>query len=257
MISIPALAGGFTWLGSLLPESFHLAHGQEVRLAHSVLVMVFLLVFAFLARTALMRTSSDREGLVPDANLKPKNLFELYVESMLNMVRGILGRKDGDFYFPLIAALFLYIFVSNVIGVLPGFAPPTDHLNTNLPMALTIFLVYNVAGVIRQGPKAYIQHLMGPIIWLAPLMFCIEVISHFVRPLSLGIRLYGNMSGDHLVLEIFMNRLPEVVGAVLGWGIPVIFLGLGIFVSLIQAFVFSLLSLLYIALAIETHDDHH
>jgi len=257
MISIPALAGGFTWLGSLLPEGFHLDHGQEVRLVHSILVVVLVLGAALVARAALMRSSSGREALVPDADLKPKNLFELYTESMLNMVRGILGRKDGDFYFPLIAGLFLYIFISNLLGVLPGFAPPTDHLNTNLPMSITIFLVYNVAGIIRQGPKAYIGHLMGPIIWLAPLMFCIEVISHFVRPLSLGIRLYGNMSGDHLVLDIFMNRLPEVVGAALGWGLPVIFLGLGIFVSLIQAFVFSLLSLLYIALAIETHDDHH
>ena len=257
MISIPALSGGFTWLGSLIPEGLHLAFGQEVRLAHSVLVMVLVLGVALLARASLMRSTSGREGLVPDADLKPKNLFELYTESMLNMVRGILGKDDGDFYFPMIAGIFLYIFVSNVLGVLPGFAPPTAHLNTNLPIALSVFLVYNIAGIIRQGPKDYIKHLMGPIIWLAPLMFTIEVISHLVRPLSLSIRLYGNMSGDHLVLEIFMNELPQVVGAVLGWGIPVIFLGLGIFVSLIQAFVFSLLSLLYIALAVETSDDHH
>lgn len=257
MTSILALSGGFTWLGALLPADLHLPHGQEVRLAHSVLVVVIVLGLALLARLSLKSRSAGREGLVPDANLRPKNLFELYVESMLNMVRGILGKEDGDHYFPLIAGLFLYIFVSNVIGVLPGFAPPTDHLNTNLPMALTVFLVYNVAGIMRQGPVNYFKHLLGPVLWLGPLMFLVEAIGHLVRPASLSIRLYGNMSGDHLVLDIFMNRLPDVVGAFLGWGLPVVFLGLGIFVSLIQAFVFSLLSLLYIALAIEKHDDHH
>lgn len=258
MMSILALSGGFTWLGSLLPEAMqHMPHHQGQRLAHSILVVVIVLGLALLARLALMRTPSGREGLVPEANLKPKNLVELYVESMLNMVRGILGKEDGDFYFPLIAGLFAYIFVSNILGVLPGFAPPTDHLNTNLPMALTVFFVYNVAGIIRQGPVNYFKHLLGPVLWLGPLMFLVEAVGHLVRPASLSIRLYGNMSGDHLVLDIFMNQLPDVVGAFLGWGLPVIFLGLGIFVSLIQAFVFSLLSLLYIALAIEKHDDHH
>jgi len=257
MNSLLALSGGFTWLGSMVSEHLHFPHGQEVRFAHSLLVMAIILFVALLARMALSRVPDGRDGLVPDANLKPRNLMELYTEAILNMVRGVLGKEDGDRFFPLIAGIFLYIFVSNIMGVFPGFSPPTDHVNTNLGMALTVFLVYNIAGIRRQGIVNYVKHLMGPVLLLAPLMFVVEAIGHIVRPLSLSIRLYGNMSGDHLVLDIFMNRLPEFVGAFMGWGLPVIFLGLGIFVSFIQAFVFSLLSTLYIALAVEHSDDHH
>ena len=257
MNSMFALSGGFTWLGSLVSEHLHFPFGQEVRFAHSVLVTIIILVVALMARMALNRVPEGRDGLVPDANLKPRNLMELYTESILNMVRGVLGKEDANRFFPLIAGIFLYIFVSNMLGVLPGFSPPTDHVNTNLGMALTVFLVYNISGIRRQGLGPYLKHLMGPVLLLAPLMFLVEAIGHIVRPLSLSIRLYGNMFGDHLVLDIFMNRLPELVGAVMGWVLPVIFLGLGIFVSLIQAFVFSLLSVLYIALAVEHSDDHH
>jgi F-type H+-transporting ATPase subunit a len=257
MHSMFALSGGFTWIGSLVSEHLHFPFGQEVRFGHSVLVTVIILVVALMARMALSRVPEGRDGLVPDADLKPRNLLELYTESILNMVRGILGREDGDRFFPLIAGIFLYVFVSNLLGVLPGFSPPTDHVNTNLGIALTVFVVYNVSGIRRQGFVPYFKHLMGPVLFLAPLMFLVEAIGHIVRPLSLSIRLYGNMFGDHLVLDIFMNKLPSLVGAVIGWGLPVIFLGLGIFVSLIQAFVFSLLSVLYIALAVEHSDDHH
>ncbi len=252
-----ALSGGFTWLGSVISEHLHWPHGQEVRFAHSMLVALVILVLAMLARMALNKVPDGKEGLVPEANLKPRNLLELYTEGMWNMVSGLLAPDDAKKFFPLIAGIFLYIFVSNVMGIFPGFSPPTDHVNTNLGMAVLVFLTYNFYGVKRQGLGGYLKHMMGPVLALAPLIFLIEVIGHFVRPLSLSIRLYGNMSGDHVVLDIFMNQLPQFVGAIMGWGLPVIFLGLGIFVSLIQAYVFSLLSLLYIAVAVEVHDDHH
>ncbi|MCO4769787.1 MAG: F0F1 ATP synthase subunit A [Deltaproteobacteria bacterium] len=257
MSSMFALSGGFTWLGSVVSEYLHFPHGQEVRFAHSVLVMVVILIVAVLARMSLKGVPEGRDGLIPEANLRPRNLLELYTESMYNMVRGLLSKEDSQRFFPLIAGIFLYIFVSNIMGVIPGFSPPTDHVNTNLGMALLVFLTYNYYGIKRQGIGGYIKHMMGPVLALAPLLLLIEIIGHIVRPLSLSIRLYGNMSGDHLVLDIFMNRLPEFVSAIMGWGIPVIFLGLGIFVSLIQAYVFSLLSLVYIALAVDVPDDHH
>jgi F-type H+-transporting ATPase subunit a len=253
-VILPAVSGAFTWIGALLPHGDD--HADWTRLAHSFLACGLILLVALIARIALMRAPAGREGLVPAANLAPRNLFELYTEAILNMVRGVLGKDDGDRFFPLIAGVFAYIFVSNVMGVIPGFAPPTDSLNTNLPMALTIFLVYNVSGIVRNGIVAYGKHFMGPVLWLAPLMVVIELISHLVRPMSLSIRLYGNISGDHLVTDVFMNQLPAAVHPILGYGLPVIFLGLGVFVSLIQAFVFSLLSMLYIALAV-AHDEHH
>ncbi len=248
-----ASEGAFTWL-SMLP--FLQGDGaQYLPFAHSMLAVVFTLGLALLARMAIKSAPEGRDGLVPEANLKPRNLFELYCEALLNMCRGVLG-KDAEAYFPLIAGLFLYIFVSNMLGIFPGFLPPTDQLNTNIPMALVVFGVYNVMGVIRQGPVDYAKHFMGPIIWLAPLMVIIEIISHLSRPLSLSVRLYGNIMGDHQVLDIFMNVLPDTLAAVLGFGIPVIFLALGIFVSFIQALVFSLLSVSYIGLAVAHHDDH-
>lgn len=252
MPAVLASEGAFTWLG-LLP----FLHGDGAKynaLAHSTLAVTITLLLAWLARSSMMRAAKGPEGLIPEANLKPRNFFELYVEGILNMTRGVLGH-DAERFFPLIGGLFLYILVSNMLGLLPGFLPPTDQLNTNIPMALVVFAVYNISGIMRQGFVNYMKHFMGPVLWLAPLMFAIEIVSHLVRPLSLSVRLYGNIFGDHLVLEIFMNELPAVLGAALGYGLPVIFLALGIFVSFIQAFVFSLLSTMYIGLAI-AHDDH-
>jgi F-type H+-transporting ATPase subunit a len=250
MLFVPASEGAFTWL-SMLP--FLQGDNSElIPFAHSMLAVVICLVLALMARMALRKAPKGRKGLIPEANLKPRNVFELYVEAILNLCRGVLG-KDAEFYFPLIAGLFLYIFVSNMLGIFPGFLPPTDQLNTNIPMALTVFVVYNVMGIIRQGPVAYAKHFMGPVLWLAPLMVVVEIISHLSRPLSLSVRLYGNIMGDHQVLDIFMNTLPEQLSAVLGFGIPILFLALGIFVCFIQALVFSLLSVSYIGLAI-AHD---
>jgi F-type H+-transporting ATPase subunit a len=248
---LTASSGTFTWL-SLIPFLGAEDGAKYLPLAHSCLTALIVLVLAWLARMAMMRAPKGREGLIPEANLKPRNVFELYTEAILNMCRGVLG-ADAERFFPLIAGLFIYIFVNNMLGIFPGFLPPTEELNTNLPMALTVFLVYNIAGVIRQGPVKYMKHFMGPVLWLAPLMVVVEVISHLVRPASLSIRLYGNIMGDHTVLDIFLNVLPGELGQILGYGIPVIFLGLGVFVSFIQAFVFSLLSTLYIGLAV-AHD---
>jgi F-type H+-transporting ATPase subunit a len=254
MPAVIASEGAFTWL-SLIPF-LHTAEGAKyLPFAHSMLAVAICLVLAFLARSAMLRAPKNAEGLIPEANLKPRNFFELYSESILNMCRGVLG-ADAERFFPLIAGIFLYVFVSNMLGVFPGFLPPTDQLNTNIPIAVTVFLVYNVAGIKAHGIVNYFKHFLGPVLWLGPLMLLIEIVSHCVRPLSLSVRLYGNIFGDHLVLDIFMNELPNTVGMVLGYGIPVIFLGLGIFVSFIQAFVFSLLSVMYIALAVAHTDDH-
>ncbi len=249
-----ASEGAFTWL-SLIPFLGTEEGAKYLPFAHSMLATVLCLLVAWLARSAMLRAPKGPEGLIPEANLKPRNFFELYVESILNMCRGVLG-ADAERFFPLIAGVFLYVLVSNMMGVFPGFLPPTDQLNTNLPISITVFLVYNISGIRRQGLVNYAKHFMGPVLWLAPLMVLIEVVSHLVRPVSLAVRLYGNIFGDHLVLDIFLNQLPNTLGMVLGYGIPVVFLGLGIFVSFIQAFVFSLLSVMYIALAVETHDEH-
>jgi len=133
------------------------------------------------------------------------------------------------------------------LGLIPGFLPPTDNINTNLAIALTVFVYYHIMGIKAHGVKNYLKHFMGPILWLGPLMIVIELIGHCVRPISLSLRLFGNITGDHLVLGIFSGLVPILV--------PVVFMALGLFVSFIQAFVFSLLSMIYINLA-TAHEEH-
>lgn len=180
--------------------------------------------------------------LVPKSKPTPSTLFEVIVEAILGLMEGVMGKRAWK-YFPLIGASFIYIFVCNIVGLIPGLAPPTDNINTNAACAVIVFLYYNTVGIKEHGFINYAKHFMGPVIWLGPLMLVIELVSHIVRPVSLSVRLFGNMTGDHLVLGVFSELTPLFV--------PIIFLGLGLFISFIQAFVFSLLSIVYIALATE------
>lgn len=202
-------------------------------------VGLFLIAVALIANRKLARTE---QCLIPGDKPTPSTLFELIVESLLNLMEGVLGDKAQKF-FPLIGALFIYIFTCNLIGLIPGLAPPTENINTNAACAIVVFLYYNYMGIREQGLVHYLKHFMGPVIWLGPLMLVIELISHAVRPVSLSIRLFGNMTGDHMVLGVFSQLTPIVV--------PIIFMFLGLFISFIQAFVFSLLSIVYIGLATE------
>lgn len=205
----------------------------------SAIVGGFLILTSFLAYLKFRHTE---KCLVPSSKFRPSTLFEVAVEGILGLMEGVLGHKAKDF-FPLIGSLFIYIFACNIIGLIPGLQPPTDNVNTNLACAILVFVYYNYQGIKTHGLVGYAKHFLGPVIWLGPLMLVIELISHVVRPISLSIRLFGNMTGDHLVLGIFSQMTPILV--------PVIFMGLGLFISFIQAFVFSLLSIVYLGLATE------
>jgi F-type H+-transporting ATPase subunit a len=170
----------------------------------------------------------------------PKSFYD---QATSGQLRAIIG-PTGDKYITLIGGLFIFIFFCNIIAIVPGFVPATDNLNTNLAMSLMVFVVYNYYGFKEHG-ISYLKQFAGPILWLAPLMFLIELLSHLFRPMSLSIRLFGNMFGDHMVLGIFSDLVPLVI--------PVIFMILGIVVSTIQAFVFAVLTTVYIALAV-SHD---
>lgn len=204
-------------------------------------VVALLLIFASVL--AHRRLKNTEKCLLPQSTLSPSSLFEVAVESLLGLMEGVLGNKAAKF-FPLIGSLFIYILVCNVIGLIPGVTPPTENINTNAACAILVFLYYNFMGIREHGFLNYMKHFLGPVIWLGPLMLVIELISHLVRPVSLSVRLFGNMTGDHMVLGVFSDLVPLVV--------PVIFMGLGLFVAFIQAFVFSLLSIVYLGLATES-----
>jgi F-type H+-transporting ATPase subunit a len=223
----------FTWVGALgIPARFQF-------LATSILLMAIVLALAARARSALQA----EHAVVPDTGPSLRNLFELLTEGIGDLASSVIGH-GSERYVPLFSAFFLLILVSNLIGLVPGFAPPTSNFNITFALGTASFLVFNYYGFKEKG-LGYLKSLMGPVWWLAVLMVPLELIGLFVRPASLGLRLYGNLFGDHLVLEIFTG-LTKV-------GVPVVFYGLGTLVSVIQAFVFTLLSMIYVALAI-SHD---
>ena len=149
------------------------------------------------------RASVARSGVdvVPEERFCLRTFVEMVLDFVHDLARDVIGHDFRPFL-SLLFGLFLFIFTSNLTGLVPGFPPATESINTNLAMGLTVFIWYNIAGVREHGP-AYIKQFFGPVWWLAPLMFGIEVISHLARPISLSLRLYGNIFGDHLVLSVF------------------------------------------------------
>ncbi|RNC68128.1 MAG: ATP synthase F0 subunit A [Desulfuromonadales bacterium] len=213
-----------------LLEPLHISEAGADAIAYTWLIIVFLLILSFMATKALKAVPT---GL--------QNFMEVVVGGIENMVEETMGEK-GKPYFPLIATLALFVLVSNLIGLIPGFFPPTANLNTTAACAIIVFLSTHAVGIKKHGFH-YLQHFMGPIWWLAPLMFFIEIIGHLSRPLSLSLRLFGNMNGHELVLMIFFALAPFLV--------PLPMMLMGVLVSFIQAFVFMLLAMIYIQGSLE------
>ncbi|HVV85385.1 MAG TPA: F0F1 ATP synthase subunit A [Kofleriaceae bacterium] len=212
-------------------------------------VLVTLLVLAFVIWGALVfnkATESGDRGLVPPRRMNLRNFFEVMAESVYGMVEGALGEKNGRRFFPLVGTLWLFILLGNLIGLFPGFVSPNDTLKTNVALALTVFVVTHVVGIREHGVGAYFKHFLGPSPWLAPLIFPIELVSHIARPVSLSLRLMGNMMADHKVVFAFFTLVPLFV--------PIPFLALGLLVCVIQAIVFCTLTMVYIGMAVE-HED--
>ena len=228
----------FTWV-SVIPGLSALPDHT----ATATLVILAVLVWALVALRQ-MQTASD--PVVPDGTLTARNSMEIFVEWFVGFIEGLLGPK-GRRFLHIYATFFLFILVANLVGLLPGFIPPTSNFNITFALGVSSFVIYNYLGF-REHGLGYLKHFVGPIWWLAFLMLPLELIDNFVRPVSLALRLFGNMTGDHLVLEIFTD-LTKI-------GVPVIFYALGAFVSLIQAFVFTILSIIYLSLAIAHHGDH-
>jgi F-type H+-transporting ATPase subunit a len=222
----------FTWV-SIIP-------GLDALPGHTATATLVALAILAWAAVALRQMRAAADPVVPDATMTARNLLEIYVEMFTSMTEGVLGHR-GRRYVPMYGALFLFILMANLCGLIPGFSPPTNNFNITFALGVVSFFVYNYYGFEANG-VGYLKHFIGPFWWLAFLMLPLELVDNFVRPFSLSLRLFGNMTGDHLVLEIFTD-LSKVV-------IPVAFYLLGTLVSVIQAFVFTLLSIIYVQLAI-------
>lgn len=170
-----------------------------------------------------------------------QNVMEAVVGGLYSLLNDTMGHQ-GRKFFPLIATLGIFILTSNLIGIIPGFESPTANINTTACMALVVFFSTHVVGVMTHGFK-YFKQFMGPVWWLTPLMMPIEIISHFSRPLSLTVRLFGNIMGEDIVLGVVLLLVPLLV--------PLPVFALMIFTSVIQTLVFMLLSMMYISGALE------
>jgi F-type H+-transporting ATPase subunit a len=213
-------------------------------------VLCTLVVIAFTVWGAMAfykGLKSRDQGLVPPRTMNLRNFFEYMAESIYGMVEGAMGEKHARKFFPLIGALFIFILFGNLLGLVPGFVTPNDTLKTNVGLAVLVFVLTHYYGVKEHGLFNYLKHFAGPMPVLAPLIIPIELISHFARPLSLAVRLLGNMMADHKVVMSFFALVPILV--------PIPFILLGLLVSLIQALVFCTLTMVYIGMAME-HEEH-
>ena len=261
-------SSGWSWIhqipgvsdDSLLPAIFGFEGTGETHVLVAAWLSCFIVLFgAVLARLGLERARRNGiEKYFADDRLSFRNGAEIFVSGIQGMMGDILERRDVRLFLVAIGGMFIYILVSNLMGLVPGFLPPTDKMTHNAAIALTSFFLFMGVGLIRD-PVSFIKHLMGPVLFLVPLIFAIEALGLVLRPVTLSFRLSGNMFGDHAVFGV-MSEIMTNVHPTFGWLIPIpaLFLGLGLVVSFIQAFVFSLLSTIYIGLSVphHDHDDH-
>ena len=211
-------------------ESHWLKEHHLVVVSYTWFVMALLALFSFLA--------TRRINILPG---RFQNVMEVIIGGFDTLLTDTMGH-EGRKFFPLIATLGLYILTSNLLGMIPGFESPTANLNTTVSLAIVVFVMTHVVGVRVHGIK-YFKQFMGPVWWLTPLMMPIEIISHLSRPLSLSVRLFGNIMGEDIVLTVVLLLVPLLVP------LPVFLLM--IFTSCIQTLVFMLLAMMYIAGAME------
>ena len=208
----------------------HFAHVYP-HVLYSWFAILLLIIFAVLATRSIQ--------LIPTGG---QNFFEIVISGMEEFMVDITG-EEGRRFFPFVATIFIYIAFCNLMGLVPGFYPPTASINTTVSCAIPVFLFTHYIGIKYHGFK-YIKHFLGPVWWLIPIILPIEIIGHLARVMSLSFRLFGNMTGHELVLAILFM----LAGAFFA---PLPIMAMGIFVAFVQAFVFFLLSVMYFAGSME------
>jgi F-type H+-transporting ATPase subunit a len=192
------------------------------------------------------------DALIPDPRISLRNFVEVLFEGVCSLAEQAIG-PDWRRYMPYLGTLGLFILVSNLLNLVPGFGAPTGFIETNLSWAIIAVLTAELAAIRVQGFVGWAKHMAPGPIWLAPLIFPIEFFSHLVRFFSLTIRLTANMFADHTLLSMFLGGF----GAIIGLLVPWLVLGLGLFVCFVQAFIFTFLAMLYIGMGIEdSHESH-
>lgn len=223
------------------------SEAMPLTLEYSALAMFVVLLVVLVALIVRARIARTETAIVPEGKLTLSSFVENFVEAFYGVLKDALGPEDAKHFLPIIGTCAVFIFFSNALGLIPGFAPPTSNLNVTLACGLIVFVTTHLYGL-KRGGIGYLKHFIGPVWWLAPLMLPLEIISHIARPLTLGIRLMVNMFVDHLVVSVFTVLLALIL--------PVPIMLMGILVVVVQTYVFCLLATVYIQMAIEHHDEH-
>lgn len=219
----------------------HLSSGHHAVPDH--IVMILLIALALIVGALWLRRQ-----LSVETPTRVQHLVEVVFEAIQNLMKEVIGPGSARFT-PIICTLAIYILIGNILGMVPGFISPTSNLNVTAACALCVFIYYNYHGVRKHGFLKYMKHFAGPVIWLAPLLFAIEIVSHLARPFSLSVRLFGNIFAEELIIGSLNKYLfPFLVAT------PVMFLAL--LLSTIQAFIFIMLTMVYISGAVEeSHEE--
>ncbi|MAD42956.1 MAG: F0F1 ATP synthase subunit A [Arcobacter sp.] len=223
----------FTFLGSIG------GHGQDwILLSHLVLTIGIVFLIA--------RAATKRLQLVPCGT---QNVMEAYISGVIAMGADTMGEANARRFLPLIGTLGLVIFVANMTGIFPGFESATANINLTLSLAIIVFAYYNYVGIKENGFVNYFKHFMGPMPVLAPLMFPIEIISHFSRIVSLSFRLFGSIRGDEMFLMVLLMLVP--------WFVPLAGFFMLTAFGVLQAFIFMILTYVYIAGSVMMAEEDH
>ncbi len=206
------------------------------------LFVTHMLLSAFIA-IFLAKVAMSNLQLVPKGT---QNVMEAYLKGVLEMGTDVMGRAHARKYLALVATIGMFVGIANLIGIIPGFEAPSSSLNMTLTLALTVFVYYNFVGIKTHGVIKYFKHFTGPVWWLAWLMFPVEIVSHFSRIVSLSFRLMGNIKGDDMFLAVILVLVP--------WVMPLIPFALLTFGAFLQAFIFMMLTYVYLAGAIIVED---
>lgn len=225
------MEGVFTYIGAIT------GHGNMMVIVHLILVAVIILIIA--------KKATQSMKAVPGGT---QNVMEAFLGGTIAMGKDVIGEKLAIKYLPLVATVGLFVLISNLIGIIPGFESPTSNINVTLPLALLVFVYYNYEGIREHGVVHYFAHFAGPVKLLAPLMFPIEIVSHVSRIISLSFRLFGNIKGDDLFLWVLLMLVP--------WFAPLPAYLLLTFSALLQTFVFMILIYVYLAGAVAIDEEH-
>ncbi len=211
---------------------------------HAFIYMTHMLLAALIV-IVIAKMAVSNMKVVPTGT---QNLLEAYLGGVLAMGADVMGKEEARRYLPLVATIGLFVAVANIIGIVPGFEAPSAFLDFTLALALVVFVYYNFEGIRRNGVISYFKHFLGPVWWLAWLMFPIEIVSHISRIISLSFRLFGNVKGDDMFLMVILMLAP--------WLLPMIPFALLSFMALLQAFIFMMLTYVYLGGAVMIADDH-